>query len=95
MKNQTITVVEPSRVVYTSITHQGIVSVNGTDINYRYEDRDDGCTLYVYKELGGWVHLVKSEMTEEQQALYDACLSYGPEEFGSKGESFDLNEDVQ
>jgi len=33
-------------------------------------------------------------MTEEQQALYDACLCYGPEEFGSKGESFDLEEDM-
>ena len=94
MTNKTITVVEPSRVVYTSTTHQGVVSVNGTEINYRYEDRDDGCSLYVYKELGGWVHIAKSDMTEEQQALYDACLCYGPEEFGSKGESFDLEEDM-
>jgi hypothetical protein len=33
-------------------------------------------------------------MTQEQQTLYDACLCYGPEEFGSKGESFNLNEDM-
>lgn len=94
MTNQTITVVEPSRVVYTSITHQGVVSVDGTDMHYRYEDRDDGCTLYIYKEPGGWVSVNKSEMTQEQQTLYDACLCYGPEEFGPKGESFNLNEDM-
>jgi|GEM_PF-4304923 len=39
-------------------------------------------------------HIAKSDMTEEQQALYDACLCYGPEEFGPKGESFDLEEDM-
>jgi hypothetical protein len=93
MTNKTITVVDRPREVYSQVTYEGTVSIDNTVLTFRYKEDLNSGELFILKN-NNWQRVELTDPDTPEAVLYNACLAYGPEEFGSTGESFDLEEDM-
>lgn len=84
-----IKVIKEAQEVYYMTTLQGIVSVDGVELEYRYSEDSNGATLYIFD--GTWNEYDTNN--DAHIALLDACCMISPEEFGSPGEIVDLEDD--
>jgi hypothetical protein len=84
-----IKVIKEAQEVYYMTTLQGIVSVDGVELEYRYSEDSNGATLYIFD--GTWNEYDPNN--DAHIALLDACCMISPEEFGYPGEIIDLEDD--
>lgn len=78
---------ETASEVYWMSTHQGHVSINGKEIEYRYSEDSNGATLWVL-ENDRWVEVDTS--VKEYDLLNRAILEYGVTDLGPAGDEFDF-----
>lgn|GEM_PF-1195124 len=91
----TLKILKEARIAYSMTTWQGTVILNDELLEYRYNEDDNGATLFVYHEEDGWTGWVESDLTNENhKILWAAIMSWGtPEELGNAGEEIDLDQE--
>lgn len=65
-----VKVIEVAQEVWWETTHEGIVEINGVQIDYRFNENPNGTTLYIYEEEG-WTVDPSDKMSELYDILYD------------------------
>ena len=65
-----IKVIEEAHEVWWESTYEGIVEIDGVQIDYRFNENPNGTTLYIYEE-GDWTIDPSDKMSELYDKLYD------------------------
>ena len=65
-----IKVIEEASEVWWETTYEGIVEIDGVQIDYRFNENPNGITLYIYEE-GDWSIDPSDEMSKLYDILYD------------------------
>lgn len=65
-----VKVIEVAQEIWWETIYEGIVEINGVQIDYRLNENTNGSTLYIYEE-GGWTVDPSDKMSESYDILYD------------------------
>lgn len=82
-----IKVIEGAHEVYWETTHEGIIEIDGTQVDYRYHESPNGTALYVYSN-GSWTVEPEESMVDLYDTLYECLSEFRPEDL-EEGEEFE------
>ena len=95
MKKHKVKVIEEASEISWSTTHQGIIEVDGTQVEYRYFETNKSSEFYVWnKDEGGWEEFWAEDEDESPEAVaFNLCVMNSPADMGVEGEEYEYEID--
>jgi len=96
MKKHKVKVIEEAIEVSWSTTHQGIIEVDGTRVEYRYFETNKSSEFYVWNvESGSWDEYYGDEEDPEspEAVAFNLCTMNSPTDMGVEGEEYEYEID--
>lgn len=82
-----VKVIEQPRVVWSEVTYQGKVTVDGKEVEFRFMENDKRTDFYIW-DGERWKE-VWPEEGDIYNVVYEACMETNPEDWDSEWDSED------
>lgn len=96
MEKHRVKVLEEANEVSWSTTHQGVIEVDGTRVEYRYFETDKSSEFYVWnEEEGSWDEYYGDDDDPEspEAVAFNLCTMNSPTDMGIVGEEYEYEID--
>jgi len=95
MKKHRVKVLEEANEVSWSTTHQGVIEVDDTRVEYRYFESDKSSEFYVWNEAEDqWEEFWAEDGDESPEAVaFNLCAMNSPTDIGTDDEEYEYEID--
>lgn len=85
-----IKVIEAPNEVWWETTHEGILEVDGLQVDYRWNESPNGSILFIFEDAG-WTSDPSEELVETYDLLWDMLSQCSIDDISTEGEVFDYS----